>query len=210
MAIPSCWSPWLSLVALGHAVAFGCFGCSESRPEWMEPPPIDPPKVLRAIMTQADRDENGSLEADELSIIPALQTSLTALDTDTDGSLSRDEIRAWLERVKSDAYAQQQAPFTIRYQGKPLANAFVKIVPEECMGGTIEPAEGTTNDQGMVFLNIQTRRVPGARCGLYRLEVSGRTSKGKPIPSKYSQNSPIGVALGGGLPQVITPEIDLE
>jgi len=199
------WPRWLPFTAIGLVL-----GCSEERPDWMAPPPVDPPAILQAIMDQADTDKNGNLAGKELAIIPALQVSLGPLDTDSDKKLSRDEINAWLERLKTYGYPQQQAPFSIRFRGKPLAKARVKIVPEPCMGGTIEPSEGTTDASGLVWVKVENPKIPGARCGLYRIEITGKGPDGKPIPPKYGKDSPLGAAIGGDLPTSWTPVVNLE
>jgi hypothetical protein len=197
-----CWFLWMVM-----AVPVLVLGCSTPLPDWMVPPPVDPRGIAQAIMAQADADENGSLEGKELATIPALQASLTPLDTNADRKLSRDEIETWLEQVKKDGVPQRDVSFKIMARGKPLANAAVKLVPEACMGGTIEAAEGKTDESGVVFLNIPTLRTLGVRCGLYRLEVTGTRANGRPIPAKYGKDSPLGYAVGGGLPEDWTPEI---
>lgn len=201
------WVRWYFLAGVGLLL-----GCAQERPEWMVPPELDAKKIVPAIMDQADKDKSDSLEGSELSTIPALFSSLEALDQNSDKRLSRDEIVAWLERVKKDGNAQAQAAFTIRSRGKPVANAVVKLVPEACMGGAIEPAEGKTDDRGMVMLMTTTRdrQIMGARCGLYRMEVSGMDPSGTPISSKYGKNSPLGFAFGGGAQSPLTPVVNLD
>lgn len=196
---------WLWAAIIGLA-----FGCGKTLPDWKVPPPVDVRAILGAIMEQADEDRSGWLDGDELLIIPALQTSLGVLDSNSDKKLSRDEIEAWLERLKKDGIARQDAPANVYFRGKPVAKARVKLVPEACMGGTIEPAEGTTDEQGMVFPTIQTAGVMGVRCGLYRLEVVGKQANGKPIPAKYGKDSPVGYAVGGGLPDSWHPKVFLD
>lgn len=178
----------------------------------MIPPPVDVRAILSAIMEQADKDHSDSLDGDELSVIPALalQTSLGVLDSNSDKKLSRDEIKAWLEQVKKDGYTRQEASIYIRFRGQPAANASVKLVPEACMGGTIEYAVGTTDEQGLAYLTVHTGGLVGAHCGLYRLEVTGKQANGKPIPAEYGQGSPLGYAVGGGLPGVWHDKVDLE
>jgi len=200
-----CHFQWMWAVFIGLAV-----GCGQKTPDWLVPPPIDVRAILGAIMEQADKDQSDSLEGEELSVIPALRTALPVLDSNTDKKLSRDEIRTWLERLKKDGVPRQQVSLSIHFRGKPLANASVKLVPEACMKGTIEHAVGTTDDQGLVYMNVHTGGFVGAHCGLYRLEVTGKQANGKPIPAKYGPGSALGYAIGGGLPDSWHPKVVLE
>lgn len=184
-------------------------GCGQRLPDWMVPPPVDPRALTKAVMAQADADKNGMLDTNELAAIPALRDVVSLLDTSSDQQLSMDELTAWFEQLKKEGVSHREAGLVIKDRGKPLANALVKIVPEPCMGGTIEPAEGRTDKEGCVVLNIPTSLVTGVRSGLYRLEITGTRAKGKPIPAQYNTETTLGLAVGG-LPGPQTRTINLE
>lgn len=170
-------------------------GCGQRLPDWMVPPPVDPRALTKAVMAQADADKNGLLDAAELATIPALRDVASVLDTSGDQQLSNDEISTWFERVKKEGVPHREAFLVIMDRGKPLANALVRIVPEACMGGTIEPAEGRTDNEGRTMLMIPTSRVQGVRSGLYRLEITGKRAKGKPIPPQYNTETTLGFSV---------------
>ncbi len=185
-------------------------GCGPRRPEWLIPPVLDPQAITEAVMASADADSNGRLDSGELAALPGLADAIPLLDTDGDGQLAVAEIRAWLDRVEAEAVPVVELPLQITRQGRPLAGCTVKLVPEACMGGTIEPAEGVTDDTGLVFLNIQTRPTGGVRCGLYRLEITGKGPGGQALPPRYNTESELGLAVGGGLPVERTTTFTLD
>lgn len=195
---------WLAVVAVATA------GCGQQRAEWQVPAAFDVAAVTRAAMETADANGDGQLNASEFRTLPALHGMVEPLDSDGDKQLSAGEVSAWLLRVQREAVAACETPMLLTHQGKPLADALVKLVPEPCMAAATEPAEGRTDDAGLVFLNTPTRQTPGVRPGLYRVQITGKGADGKPLPPKYNSASTLGYALGGGLPSPRTPIYALE
>jgi len=203
-------NPGLINPGLILAVAFAAAGCSGRRAEWQIPPDLDPPGITGCLMKAADGDGDGRLTGDELMAVPALQSAVSVLDADGDSSLAAAEVEAWLTSVVQEGLAAQEAPLRVTQDGRPVADALVRLVPEPCMGDGIEPAEGRTDETGLVFLNIPTRRTGGVRCGLYRMEIRGKGVDGQPLPARYNSATTLGYALGAGLPEPRTPEVDLD
>lgn len=194
---------------LGVAVGAGS-GCGPSRPKRIEPPPINPAVVTAAIMKAADVDGDGSLDRQELAKVPGLVAAVTILDSDKSGGLSAGEISGWLDEVKGSRVAITSFAASVIQNGKPVAGATVKLVPEAFMGGELKAAEGTTDATGGVMVSIPGSPYPGVNCGIYRVEISGNGADGRPLPAKYNTETTLGVAIGGMFPEngMVTFELE--
>lgn len=180
-------------------VALAAWGCGPSRPARLEAPELDVEAVVAGIM-QADADGDGKLASGELAKAPAFRDALAALDVDGDKALSRAELESWLAGIKASRIAVTSAVVVVRHKGRAVAGATVKFVPEAFMSGAATAAEGTTDAAGQAQMTIPGSRYPGVNCGVYRVEITGPGSDGKPIPAKYNSSSTLGAAVGGGLP----------
>lgn len=98
----------------------------------------------------------------------------------------------------------------VTHQGKPLANAEVRLVPEPCMGGTINEAVGRTDSNGTSMVAIPGSEFPGVNCGLYRVVITGIGNDGKSLPAEYNSQTRLGIAIGGMLPAGGVGILDLE
>jgi len=126
------------------------------------------------------------------------------------GSLSAAEITAWLDAIKASRVAITSLALQVTQKGKPLADLMVKLVPEACMGKETKAAAGRTNASGSATVSITGGPYPGVHCGIYRAEITGTGSDGKPLPSRYNSETVLGVAVGGLLPENGTVVFDLD
>jgi hypothetical protein len=184
-----------ALVVLAEA------GCGSSTPKRLVPPKLAPQAVTAAVMTTADADGNGSLDRQELARLPGLAGGLGLLDADSSGSLSAAELTAWFDAIKASRVAITSLAVQVTQKGKPLADATVKLVPETFMGPETKAAEGRTDASGSATVSIPGSRYPGVNCGIYRVEITGTGSDGKPLPARYNSDTILGVAVGGLLPE---------
>jgi hypothetical protein len=184
-------------------------GCGQRRAEWQVPAPLDVAAIMQRVMNTVDTNGDGLIDEGELSGLPALRGMIEPLAGSGDKRLSPAAISAWLLRVQQAGVAAHEAPMLITQRGRPLIDVLVKLVPEPCMAAATEPAEGRTDETGVVFLNTPTRQTPGVRPGLYRVQITGKGADGKPLPAKYNSASILGYAVGGGLPTTRTPIYEL-
>jgi len=189
--------------APGLVIAFlvaSLAGCSD-RPARVPAPQINPAAIVEAIFSQADADGDGSLRATEQQTIPAIAAGASRLDTDGDGGVAREELRAWLEAVLDSRVAITPLQIIMAHRSRPLAGVKVRIVPEPFMGGEVKAAEGTTDADGAAAMTIPDAQYAGVNCGLYRVEITGTGNDGKPLPAAVDARSPLGVAVGAGIPE---------
>ena len=93
--------------------------------------------------------------------------------------------------------------------GKPLAGAEVKFVPETFLGDDIKTASGKTNQAGMARLSVATTSradPPGVAFGLYRVEI---TKPGDNIPAKYNTETTLGQEVALDAPNIQNIRFDL-
>lgn len=184
------------LIEISAVVGLLVGGCS-SRPPRVVPPAIDPEAIVERVMEAADQNDDGLLENDELETIPGIAYAKQRFDADADKAVSRVELVNWLTSIKNSKIGMVSPIVLIRHRGKPLVGAGVQFVPDDVMGGVIQPAQGTTEDDGGVVLAVRSSRVPGVHCGLYRVEVTGNGNDGKPLPAEFNSATKLGVAIGG-------------
>lgn len=191
-----CPGKWFTAPVILLAVA-ATGGCWSGRPARVVPPAMDPQTVVEAVMQKADADGDGRITAEEFDAMPAVGFALEAFDRDGDKAVSREELLTWLEEVKASRVAITSFAAEIKHKGRPLSGAVVRLIPEELMGGTMQQAEGTTDENGSAMVSIPGGEYPGVNCGLYRVEISGTGNDGKPLPEVYNSKTRLGVAVGG-------------
>jgi hypothetical protein len=185
-------------------------GCGQSRPPRVIAPAIVTEAVTTAVFTAADADGNARLEGSELVTVPGIASATAALDTDGDKAVSRQELSQWLEEVRRSKVAITPFEARVRYRGRPLAGAAVKLVPESFMGAGMKVAEGTTDADGIAQVTIPASQHSGVNCGMYRVEIVGNGNDGRPLPERYNSASTLGAAVGGALPEQGTAVFDLQ
>ncbi len=190
------FAPRLVIAALVASLA----GCSD-RPARVPAPRMNPAAIVEAVFEQADANGDGSLRATEQQTVPAIAAAASGLDADGDGGVDREELRAWLEAVLDSRVAIAPLQIVMTHRGRPLAGVKVRIVPEPFMGGEVRAAEGTTDADGAAAMTIPDAQYAGVNCGLYRVEITGTGNDGKPLPVAVNRDSPLGVAVGAGIPE---------
>jgi len=183
---------WLLTLALG---------CGPARPARVVAPPLDVAAITKGLLAKADANGNGKIDPAELGRAPGIADGVAILDTDGDKAVSAAEITAWLARVVESKVAITSAFVLVKHKGKPVADATVKFIPESFMGTSSKPAEGTTDKNGEANVTIPGGQFSGVNCGIYRVEITGQGSDGKPLPAKYNTATTLGVAVGAMLPQ---------
>lgn len=188
---------FLVLWTLGPAVT----GCGSRKPTRLTAPRFSPEQAATAILTRADTNSDGSIDAGEASQVPALKQAIRDLDSDGDKHLARAELLRWLEEIRQSRVAINPLGLTITHRGKPLDNAQVQLVPEDFLGPGVSIATGTTDAAGLVRPAIAGSQHAGVNCGLYRIEISGRGNDGQPLAARFNTATTLGLAVGGQVPK---------
>lgn len=175
--------------SVGFLLVNGCM-FSESR---VVAPDMDPEAMTQKCMELNDADADGFLTKTELKASPGLASALIDLDEDKDQKLSRDEIHKRFDLYVESRVGLQGLHCTITMNGRPLADAQVKLVPEPYMADYIEPAAGEVINVNTGYAEISTDpELPGVRPGIYRVEI---TSPSVEISPKYNKETIYGIEV---------------
>jgi hypothetical protein len=167
-------------------------GCSQPGTQLLEAPVpnYDPDAIARAILTEFDKNGNGSIEPDEARVCPALAGAFAAIDTNNDRRLSADELRKRVEAYAASPTGSIEVGCVVRLDEQRLAGATVTFVPEACMGQWLKPAVGTTDDSGSCGeYKIDGKTYRGIAPGLYKIQV---TKDGAAIPARFNSQTILG------------------
>jgi EF hand len=171
-------------------------------------PKYDTDAITQSVMSDFDKNRDGSLDTTELRACPALYGALAAIDTNGDKRLSKDEIRKRVEAYASGTTGSIAVTCTVRLDGEPLTDATVTFDPEPCMAEALKPANAKTNNSGQCTeYQIDGKTYSGLAAGLYRIRV---TKDGASIPPRFNTQSILGQEVFDN-PRVaeLTVEMDL-
>lgn len=193
---------WLGAVG---AMLLGC----EGGPPRVAAPGWSPPSIAARAIDQLDTDGDRQIDAAEAAPAPSLVEAFERIDANHDQRLSEDEIRQRFELYVKLGTGLASQSFQVLVDGRPLPYARVDFVPEEFLGGVIEPATGTTDHEGVVVPQAEGQDLPAMRVGFYHVEVypEGDSAAG-PLPVRSSVG--IEVSPVSEPDQAGTPVLSLE
>jgi hypothetical protein len=176
-------------VSLVTAAAICSFGCKPS----LRAPTYHPDAMAREALRLYDANKDGKLDAVELKQCPSLADALAVLDANNDKCLDEPELVTALEAFVRQNAGLNDVVVRVSRDGKAVSGATVKLIPEPFMLGSVEPASGVTDKDGVVRPKIEGLDKPGIRLGFYRAEV---THDGESILAKYNTKTTLGKMIG--------------
>ena len=188
------------VVALISLVLGG--SCSRTSPR-LHPPAIDPAIAGAKAIEQYDANKDGKISGAELDKAPALKVAIARIDTSGAGEITAQKIAARIKAWQESKLGRMSLSCTVLHNGKPLADAEVKFVPETFLGENMKPAVGKTDTNGMAMLSIPTTGrddPPGVAPGFYRVEI---TKSGENIPAKYNSETTLGQEAALDAPELM-------
>jgi len=171
-------------------------GCSQ-RPGRVAPTDIDPEEVAQALIAEHDKDGNGTLSAEELRTVAAIQTCQDDYDRNGDSQISPVELTENFQRIFDGKVGLITASCRVTRNGRPLPDALVYFVPISVFADVLPVAGGITGRNGVTDLSIRQDDLPKnapkvqglIRPGLYFVEV---THPSMQIPVKYNKQTELG------------------
>lgn len=147
-----------------------------------------------------DRDTNGSIESAEAEGVPALKAAFKSIDANSDSVVTREEIADYLQGMQRKRVAMVRWTLRLQLDGKPLEGATVKFEPAGFLLPGVLPADGVTDNRGIVTLSVpeEHRPSPNTRvihCGLYNVYVSKVEAGRETLPEDYASGSVLGVEV---------------
>lgn len=176
---------------------------------------LEPATVASAIIKEADKNGDSTLNKDELLTAPAILRALEQYDTDHNSEVTLQEIENRITKWQQLKVAVVSCSFIVKLDGKPLTDAEVELIPEPCMGGTLPKCAGRTDVTGRVAPTIVADAntpagqeiLPGVPPGLYRVSV--RHSRLQNL-SQYNSATTLGLQVAPDDPNLMTLEFDLQ
>ena len=169
-------------------------GCSHS-PSRIVAPSISASGAAAKAMELYDTNHDGKISGAELDACPALKAGLEKIDTNGEGTITAEKLTARIKAWQESNIGRLGAGCTVLRNGKALADAEVKFVPEKILGSNMPPASGKTNNRGYAAISVPLttpKDPPGAPPGYYRVEI---TKDGDNIPAKYNTATVLGEEL---------------
>ncbi len=176
-------------------------GCSR-RLQRVQPPSINASSAAAKAIEMYDADKNGTISGAELDRCPGLKAAAAKIDAGGEGKITAEMIAARIQQWQQQGIGRMQLYCTVLRNGKPLAGAEVKFVPESFLGDDIKTASGKTNSRGRAALSVPTTSradPPGVALGLYRVEI---TKPGDNIPAKYNSATILGQEVAVDTPGI--------
>lgn len=177
---------YLSCVVLVAGMLFlvGCTG-QEKR---VVAPSMNAQAVGKAAVEEFGAD--GKISPEQLKKVPSL-AGLAKGDAGVTADDIANQILAW----QKTRLGRVMWSCGVLKNGKPLAGAKVKFVPEKFLGSSFPAAEGVTGPDGSTSMRIPNATPPGLALGFYRVEI---TKDGESIPAKYNTETTLGQAINSG------------
>lgn len=194
--------PQLAVVLAANAACL-MIGC-HSGPPAVTVPEVDPAAAASGAIALYDKDGSGDLSQEELAACPAVLASLAIYDTDKNGIVTSEEIENRLRNFLSSKVGQTILQIQVSWNGRPLPNATVKLLPEPYLGDQVKPASGVTGINGIAAMDIRDEDLPesdrgitGVHIGTYKIEVTHPTVQ---LPAKYNTETTLGYETERGNP----------
>ncbi len=190
--------PCIIAVALALATVLGS-GCN-GRPARVPVAQIDFNHAAKTAVSSYDSNSDGAIAATEAENIPALREAFARLDANRDSAVTPDEIESYLREMQAKKVAMVRWTLRLSLDGKPLEGATVEFEPADFLAPGVLPADGVTDDRGIVTLSVpeEHRPSPNARvvhCGLYNVHVSKVEAGREMLPEEYANGAVLGVEV---------------
>lgn len=172
-----------ALGALVAACLLPCGGCGLHPPR-AEAPSWDPEEMAESAVAQLDASGDGLIDKQEVADSPGLADAFAVVDSDQDGQISQEELASRLQLYEDLKTAFVRTSVEVRLDGRPLRDAYVKLIPEDFQNGCLVVASGQTNSLGRVAPRSEGKPFPAMQPGFYRVELYRDASGAEPIAVK--------------------------
>jgi hypothetical protein len=195
--------PLIILRSLICVFLFVLAGCNRG-PGTISPPDVDASAAAAQAVELYDKNADGQLSKNEWSASPALVAAATSYDKSGDGTLSDDEIIAGISAWEQSGVGARTVPFVVRWNGRPLVGATVRLAPAPFLDQAVKAASGETGASGGGQLTLAAEdrprnapNIPLMQPGLYHVEITHPSTK---IPAKYNTQTTLGIEITSGNP----------
>jgi len=157
----------------------------------INPPKINASAAAAQAMAMYDTNKDGKISGDEFRQCASLKAIAK------DGTVTSDVLASLFAKWTDSGIGREGANVRILHNGKQLAGAAVRLVPEKFLGTDIQPATGKTDAFGATILSVPTRdpgEPKGVSLGFYRVEI---TKDGENVPAVYNTETTLSMGVLG-------------
>jgi hypothetical protein len=188
------WPSACADIRLGWAFLGLAIGCSGGKPHAPASVDVDGAAAAARALELYDANSDGAIDSAEAAKCPPLVSDLANIDKDSDKKISLQELS---DRIAAIATGPLTGPeCSVALGGQPLVGATVKLQPADFYDGELPPAEGKSDESGVVRPTISAERLPErlanaalAYPGFYIVQVTHEQST---IPERYGAASELG------------------
>jgi hypothetical protein len=174
-----------ALAFVSFAFAAGC----DREPIHDVGPPYSPSTAAAKAIELFDANNDGKIAGSEFDACPGLKASLKVIGTDAEAGVTPEQIAARVKKWCDLHVPRTSLACLVSYNGRPLADATVKFIPEKFLADALpDAATGKTNQHGLAMITVRYGE-PGVPPGMYRVEI---TKDGEEIPAKYNTTTELG------------------
>jgi hypothetical protein len=143
-----------------------------------------------------DTNKDGKISGAELDKVPSLRDSVANFNSTKEKGLTAADITARLKKWQDLKVGRMgSVSCTVMRNGKPLAQAEVKFVPEKFLGESLPISTGTSGPDGVASISLPVSGpddAPGVPPGFYKVQI---TKSGENIPAKYNTQTILGAEV---------------
>jgi hypothetical protein len=158
---------------------------------------VDADGVAARAIELYDANSDGGIDADEAKAkCPPLAAAFARFDSDSDGKLTASEVSARVGALAQASGAMIGIECSVLQNGRPFADAVLKLRPAEMYGDSLLPAEGTADATGRVTPSVGDDHLPPKLAGmslmypgLYHAEITHPQAE---IPARYNTATELG------------------
>ena len=192
-------------------VALPSLGCGDA-PSRLQQLTFSSSSAAAAAIKSYDKDGDSSLNEAELAVIASIANDLAQFDLDNNKAVSQSENQQRFDEWQEMKVALVPCSFVVKVDGKPLADAEVRLEPEEFLSATLKPCVGKTDVSGRVSPVKTTVQgdpdagLTGVPPGLYKVKiVHPKLEK----LAKYNSETTLGLQVAADNQKLMLLEFDL-
>lgn len=139
--------------------------------------PIDAFSHASGVLEAYDTNRDGQLSREEAQASPGWTAAFANTDTSKDDQLSKEELAVQINTYHGGRFMLVPTVCELRDNGKPVAKATIRLIPDKTIADLFPPAEGVTDDAGNARMAIVGQTEPGVNQAVYSVEVTAAGSQ---------------------------------